>query len=96
MGLISYLERRWGVGPWRVLAILLAFSLAGMTVVRLKKPVIALLLSEDATGWVVWLVHLAVGVPLYYVLLMGYGTLLGQYGFFRERFAKLGRRFGSR
>ena len=51
---MSHFERmkqRWGVGPWGVLAILLAFSLAGMTTLRLKTPVLGLFMPETAPGW---------------------------------------------
>jgi hypothetical protein len=82
---VNVLERmktRWGVGPWGVVAILLAFSLAGMTVIELKKPVLSVLLPDDAPDWVRWSVYILVVLPLYQVVLLIYGTLLGQFRFF--------------
>jgi hypothetical protein len=75
-------KARWGVGPWGVLAILLAFSLAGMTVVRIKSPLLGLFLPADSPTWVTWTVYLAVVFPTYQVFLLLYGTLLGQHRFF--------------
>ena len=48
MPLFERMKQRWGVGPWGVLAILLAFSLAGLTTVRLKAPIIGLFMPATA------------------------------------------------
>jgi hypothetical protein len=68
------MKARWGVGPWGVIAILIAFSLAGMTVVRLKAPVMGFILPEDSPGWLTWVVYLLVVFPIYQVCLLAYGT----------------------
>ena len=91
MALIEKLRARWGVGLWDTIAILLAFSLAGMTIVWLKNPVIGFLLPRDGSGWVGWVVYLAIILPLYQVLLLGYGTLLGQFDFFWSKLKTVGR-----
>jgi hypothetical protein len=83
--LIEKLKKRWGVGPWGVAAILVAFSLAGMTVVRITPGIQGFILPEDAPGWARWTVRLLVIVPVYQVLLLAYGTLLGQFAFFWEK-----------
>lgn len=85
------LKQRWGVGPLGVLAILIAFALAGSTVVALKKPVIGFLLPEGSPNWLRWVVYLLIIMPLYHALLFAYGTLLGQYRFFRAKSAATGR-----
>lgn len=95
MRFLEHLKQRWGVGPWQVLAILTAFALAGMTVVRLKGPVMGLILPEDAPNWVHWAVYILIIFPLYHVLLFAYGALLGQFNFFRKRFAALGRKLAG-
>jgi len=82
---LGRLQAKWGLTWWRVIAVLLAFSLAGSTTVLLKTPVTGLVLAPDTPQWQQWLVYLVVMVPLYQVLLLGYGTLLGQYAFFRSR-----------
>ena len=87
--LLRRLAARWGLSPWRAVAVLLAFSLAGSTTVLLKGPVTGLLLSPETPRWQQWAIYLVVMVPLYHVLLLGYGAVLGQYGFFRSRLRSL-------
>jgi hypothetical protein len=79
------LRDRWDVTLWGVVAILMAFSLAGMTVVTLRTPILWLFLPADAPTWLRWAVYLAIIFPLYQVLLLGYGALLGQFQFFWGR-----------
>jgi hypothetical protein len=82
MGLVERLRVKWGVGLWGTIAILLAFALAGTTTVRLKDPILGLLLPADTSEGIRWLVYLVIIMPVYQVLLLGYGTLLGQGRFF--------------
>ena len=91
MSALRRMQARWGVSFRGVLAILAAFSLAGMTTVQLKGPVMALLLPATAPGWVQWTVYLVVMLPIYQVLLLGYGTLLGQFRFFWGKLKAMGR-----
>jgi hypothetical protein len=95
MGVIGHLKTKWNVGPWGFVAILAAFSLAGMTVVRLKKPLMSLIIPDDAPGWVSWVVYLLFIMPLYHVLLLAYGALLGQFDFFWKKFTAVGRRLAG-
>ncbi len=96
MPLFERMKQRWGVGPWGVLAILLAFSLAGLTTVRLKTPVIGLFMPATAPDWLEWALYLIIMVPLYQLLLLGYGTLLGQFDFFWGKLKAVGRLVSGR
>ena len=89
-GWIERMRRKWGVGPWGVLAILLAFSLAGSSVLYLARPILDYMIP-DAPTWVWVLAYLLVIFPLYQILLLAYGTLLGQFGFFWKKEKQLGR-----
>jgi hypothetical protein len=95
MRFVNHLKEKWDVGPWGFVAILAAFSLAGMTVVRLKKPIMGLIIPDDAPGWVSWVGYLLFIMPLYHVLLLGYGALLGQFDFFWKKLTAVGRRLGG-
>ena len=98
-GSVSVFERmraRWGVGFWGMIAVLTAFSLAGLTTLRLKEFVIGYILPATAPGWVQWTVYLIVMLPIYQVLLLGYGTLLGQFDFFWSKMKALGRLIAGR
>ncbi len=89
--MLDTLRARWGVGPWDVVAILLAFTLAGLSIVQLRTPLIGLLLPGDHPGWLGWVVYLIALLPLYQALLLAWGTLLGQYTFFWGRLKMVGR-----
>lgn len=94
--LLRRLQQRWGLSPWRVVAVLAAFSLAGSTTVLLKRPITGWLLSPDTPPWQQWVIYLVVVVPLYHLLLLTYGALLGQYDFFRDRLRDVARRMTGR
>ena len=96
---VSVFERmktRWGVGLWGMIAVLSAFALAGLTTLRLKGFVIGYILPDTAPGWIQWAVYLIVMLPIYQVLLLGYGTLLGQFDFFWSKFKAIGRLVSGR
>ena len=96
MTTVERMKARWGVGPAGVVAILVAFALAGLTTVRLKGPIMGLLLPETAPGWLHWTVYLIIMLPIYQVLLLGYGTLLGQFHFFWNKLKTVGRLVSGR
>ena len=97
MPLFERMKTRWGVGPGGVLAILVAFSLAGLTTVRLKGPVMGYLLPCERCpdGWN-GPIYLIIMLPLYQLLLLGFGTLLGQFGFFWSKLKAVGRLVSGR
>ncbi|MCY4599178.1 MAG: hypothetical protein OXF27_04590 [Acidobacteria bacterium] len=96
MPMFDRMKARWGVGPAGVLAILLAFSLAGLTTAGLKDPVIGFLLPATTPGWLQWTIYLIVMLPIYQLLLLGYGTLLGQFDFFWSKMKAVGRLVSGR
>ena len=85
------LKSRWGVGWWGVMAIMLAFALAGSSVVRLKPLVLGLILPDDAPGWERTVTYILLIMPLYQVCLVAWGTVLGQFRFFWQREKAMGR-----
>jgi len=90
-GIWSRLKARWGVSGWGIVAILLAFSLAGSTVVRITRPIMDWMLPPHAPRWLWWTLRILVIVPIYEVLLLIFGTLLGQGRFFWHKQKQLGR-----
>ena len=89
--MIKRVKERWGVGLWGMLAILASFSLAGPTMLLLGRPLLRSILPEQPPLWLTVLAYLIVLAPLYQLLLLGYGALLGQFHFFWDKQKKLGR-----
>lgn len=96
MGFLERMKKRWGVGPLGVIGILAAFSLAGMSVVRVKNPVLDFLLPEHTAPWVRVVVYILILMPIYQVFLFAYGTLFGQFKFFWNRWKMIGRFLAGR
>ncbi len=91
MPIVERMRSRWGVGPVGVVAILAAFALAGTTTLWVKEPVMGYLLPTVAPGWLQWTIYLIIMLPIYQVLLLAYGTLLGQFDFFWSKMRAMGR-----
>jgi hypothetical protein len=82
-------KTRWGVTNWGMIAILVSFSLAGMTIVKIGRPIVDAILPENTPGWLWWTVKIIVIVPIYEVILVTIGTILGQGRFFRDKQRRL-------
>jgi hypothetical protein len=93
VGAWSRLKRRYGVGGWGVVAILLTFALAGMTVLEVSGPIMHGIAPKELPNVLWWAMRVLITLPIYEVLLLGYGTLLGQRRFFWDKQVKLVRRF---
>jgi hypothetical protein len=76
------MKSRWGVSTWGVVAIMLSFALAGSTVLRVTRPILSFVLPHNPPRWLWWSARILIIVPVYQVLLLMYGTLLGQFRFF--------------
>jgi hypothetical protein len=85
----SRLKTRWGVTNWGMVAIILAFSLAGSTIVKIGRPIVDALLPDNTPRWLWWTVKIIVIIPIYEVILVTYGTILGQGRFFRDKQRRL-------
>jgi hypothetical protein len=77
------LKRKWGIQTeFQFWVIMLIFTLAGSTTVWIKRPVFQLLGVTAETNlalkFVLWLMVI---FPSYQILLMFWGTLLGQFRF---------------
>jgi hypothetical protein len=90
-GWVNKLKAKWGLSSaWQVALILLAFTLAGSSVVVLRKFFFALLgFNEQTAFWLKTVTYILFVFPAYQVLLLTYGTLLGQFAFFWEKEKKM-------
>jgi hypothetical protein len=89
----SFLERmkqKWGLNSiLQVVLILIVFAITGTTVVWARPIIFNVLGIEHSSGWVKTVSYLVLVFPLYQVLLLGYGFVLGQFSFFWEKEKKL-------
>jgi hypothetical protein len=84
---IEGLKKRWGVSStWQVAVILVVFSLAGMSILYVKDPVLQSLgIPIDLTLWL----KIPLIIILYQILLLFWGTIFGQFRFFWEKDKKM-------
>ncbi len=76
------LKDRWQVDSRQAILILITFALTGTTVMLLKKPIQAVLLSEDSGNTLFTIIYYILILPVYNLLLLFYGSFLGQFEFF--------------
>ena len=80
---LAKLQGRWKVKSIaQVVMILIVFALTGFTVVFLKKPVLTYLFEGTPRPFWATIVYYIVILPVYNVILLLYGLLLGQFRFF--------------
>ena len=88
------LKVRWGIeSDWQVAIILLVFSLTGFTFLFISPYIDQLFgLSDKDPMWLKIVVFIVVTLPIYNLLLIIWGTLLGQYRFFKNFIVKFFKR----
>jgi hypothetical protein len=88
---ISRLQNKWGLAnATQVILVLLTFTLTGSTVVYLKKALFVWLGFNNSTSiWLKTVVYLLFVFPAYQVLILVFGSMLGQYKFFWAKEKKL-------
>ncbi|WP_420573865.1 DUF6787 family protein [Kordia sp.] len=94
------LEGKWVTNyRWEIIAIFLVFALTGTSSVRIAKPLLEwvgftrTVFPEGFFGsFLYWIIRIVIILPLYQILLIIFGTLLGQFKFFWEFEKKMLRR----
>jgi ferrochelatase len=91
---MSYFERfkkRWGITSHVQLAVIFcAFGLTGFATLGVKKLLMPYLgVSRETVLYIRILTEILVILPLYQILLIAVGTLLGQYRFFKGFLRKM-------
>lgn len=84
MKLIDFFKNRWNIeSNFQFIMIMITFAVTGFTVVFAKELVFGWLgITPEMNWWLRALIWLVTILPLYNVLLIMYGTLLGQKDFF--------------
>lgn len=90
---VQKMMRKWNVSSvWDFLAIMIVFSLAGMSIVFVRKPLFVLLgITKETPFFIKFFTWLIIVFPTYQLGLLVFGFLLGQFKFFWEKEKQLGR-----
>ena len=91
---VERLKVKWELDSiWQVFLVILVFSVTGSTVVFLRKNLFYLL-GFDATTpfWLKTVTYLVFVMPAYQILLLFYGSLVGQFRFFWNKEKKIARK----
>ena len=86
------MRQRWHLSGRATALVLVAFSLAGMTVASVGRPAILALLPPTEPDGARWLARILLVAAGYQIVLLGYGAMLGQFRFFWEREKRIGQR----
>lgn len=81
---INKLKAHWGVTSfWQVIIIFIVFAITGSTAAAISTPILHVFgVTESTSLWIKVPVYVAVILPAYQILLLGFGTLAGQFRFF--------------
>jgi hypothetical protein len=80
---IEKLKNRWKLdSAWQVAIVLVAFACTGLTVFFIKKPILLWLAGEEGNSILATVLYYIFILPLYNIVLLVYGLILGQFRFF--------------
>jgi hypothetical protein len=83
MNWIEKLKNRWKLkSAWQVVIVLLAFACTGFTILFIKKPLLSFLAGEQGDSTLASVLYYIFILPVYNVILLGYGFIFGQFDFF--------------
>jgi hypothetical protein len=84
---MNKLKLRWNVtSNWQLIIIFIVFAITGSTAAYLSKPITNYLgvTKETMSLWGYWPIRILILFPIYQVMLVLIGALLGQFKFFWE------------
>lgn len=85
MNWLEKLKKRWKLeSAWQVVVVLVVFACTGFTILFLKKPLLNWLAGEQGDTTLATVLYYIFILPLYNVILLGYGFIFGQFKFFWE------------
>lgn len=78
-------KQRWGISSnWQLLIILVVFAITGSSAAYLSEPVLGVfgIIKGDVSNWIYFPLYILLIFPIYQILLVTIGTVLGQNQFF--------------
>ena len=83
MNWIEKLKIRWNLkSAGQVVVVLLVFACTGFTILFIKRPLLGWLAGEQGDSALATVLYYIFILPLYNVILLGYGFVFGQFRFF--------------
>lgn len=94
--MLEKIKAKWNLtSNWQLIAIMLVFSLAGSSIMWVRRLAFPLMgVTETTPFWIKFLAWLAVFFPTYQIMLLVFGFLFGQFPFFWEKEKKMIRAIG--
>lgn len=88
---LEKLKGKWGLkNLFQVIMVLIVFSLTGMTVVLVRPVIFSWFGFDDQTPFITKsITYILLIFPMYQILILIYGSALGQFAFFWEKEKKL-------
>lgn len=81
--MFNKLQKRWKLkSGWQVIIVLLVFACTGFTVMFLKEPILSLIAPKEERTWVFTTIYYILILPVYFIILLAYGFIFGQWNFF--------------
>ena len=84
---MNKLKQRWGItSNWQLAVIFVVFAITGSSSVMVSKPILNFFgIAKDSMPYFFYVIlKIVIVLPVYQVLLVGFGFLLGQFKFFWE------------
>jgi hypothetical protein len=83
MSWVDKLKQRWNLSStFQVVVVLVVFACTGFSVYFLKRPLLHLLTGRETPSTVGTILYYILILPVYNILLLGYGFVFGQFDFF--------------
>ena len=93
---VEKLKNRWKLeSAWQVVIVLIVFACTGFTILFIKKPLLSWLGGEQGDTTLASVLYYVFILPLYNIVLLGYGFIFGQFKFFWEFEKRFMERFFS-
>ena len=93
---IERLKQRWNLNSlFQVVVVLVVFACTGITVLLIKRPLLQFLAGRQGDSVAASVLYYILILPLYNILLLCYGFLFGQFGFFWAFEKRLFKRLSS-
>jgi hypothetical protein len=95
---LEKLQTKWKLKSlFQVVMVLVVFALTGFTILFIKKPIFDFLgINMDKGGFWKTVLYLLLVLPLYQMILLFWGFVFGQFGFFWEKEKQFLRRISGR